>query len=191
MKKTLFIAGMAAAILMSTSMSFAATTASTDAKAKTTCEKKLPPKHGEFKGPRHHKGDKANKPARPNLDERLKLTEEQKKQAHDIRMDGHKKMKPVFDKMMAKKAEMKKVAESDLSQDKKDKKMASLKKDMKQLKQEARKIRMENTKQFEAILTPEQKAEFDKIKQEGRERAKQHHMKKQPCPVKPAQPVNK
>lgn len=188
MKKTLVIAGMAAAILMTSSLSYAATTTPVDTQNKPACEKKLPPKHGEFKGKKHHK---INRLDRPNLDERLKLTEEQKKQAHDIRMKGHEKMKPVFEKMQAKRAEIKKVAESDISQDKKDKKIAELKKDMKQLKQEARKIRYENTKEFESILTPEQKAEFEKIKQEGRERAKQHHMKKRPCPVKGAQPLKK
>ncbi len=188
MKKTLVIAGMAAAILMTSSLSYAATNTTVDTKKQPACEKKLPCKKGDFKANKHKK---MNKPARSNLDERLKLTDEQKKQAHDIRMKGHEKMKPVFEKMMAKRAEIKKVAESDLAQDKKDKKIAELKKDMKQLKQEARKIRIENTKEFEAILTPEQKAEFEKIKQEGRERAKQHHMKKHPCPVKGVQPIKK
>ena len=176
---------MAAAILMTSSLSYAATNTTVDTKKQPACEKKLPCKKGDFKAKKHHKM------AGPNLDERLKLTEEQKKQAHDIRMKGHEKMKPVFEKMMAKRAEIKKVAESDISQDKKDKKITQLKKDMKQLKQEARKIRYENTKEFEAILTPEQKAEFEKIKQEGRERAKQHHMKKHPCPVKGSQPIKK
>ncbi len=185
MKKTLFIAGMAAAILMSTSVTYAATTNAADTKVKPKCEKKLPPKHGDFKG---KKAPGMERPDRPNLDERLKLTEEQKKQAHDIRMQGHKKMKPVFEKMKAKKEQIREIKKSDLSQEQKAKKIEPLKKDLKKLKQEARKIRMENTKEFEAILTPEQKAEFEKIKQEGREKAKQHKMKKRPCPInaKPA-----
>lgn len=90
--------------------------------------------------------------------------------------------------MKAKKEQIREIKKSDLSQEQKAKKIEPLKKDLKKLKQEARKIRMENTKEFEAILTPEQKAEFEKIKQEGRERAKQHKMKKRPCPInaKPA-----
>lgn len=95
MKKTLLVAGMAAAILMSTSISYAATTNAADTKVKPQCEKKLPPKHGDFKG---KKASGMERPDRPNLDDRLKLTDEQKKQAHDIRMKGHKKMKPVFEK---------------------------------------------------------------------------------------------
>lgn len=177
MKKSLLIAGIAAAVMMSSSMTYAAATAATDTKTQTPCEKKMSPK--DFKDAQKHK--KMDRPDRPNLDDRLKLTEDQKQKAHDLRMQGHKKMKPVFEKMRAKKDEIKKIEASNLSQDKKDKKIEAIKNDIKNLKIEARKIRMENTKQFEAILTPEQKAEFEKVKQEGRERAKQHHMKKQPC----------
>jgi len=106
MKKTLFIAGMAAAILMSTSVTYAATTNAADTKVKPQCEKKLPPKHGDFKG---KKAPGMERPDRPNLDDRLKLTDEQKKQAHDIRMQGHKKMKPVFEKMKAKKEQIREI----------------------------------------------------------------------------------
>lgn len=178
MKKSLVIAGLAAAVMMSTSMSYAQTVATPTEKAPAKAEKQLPEK-GDFK---KHKDGKM-KPQRPNLDERLKLTEEQKQKAHEIRMDGHKKMKPVFEKMKAKKAEIKEVKNSNMSEEKKAKKIASLKKDLRKLKQEARKIQMENTKQFEAILTPEQKAEFEKIKQEGRERAKMRHMQKHARPL--------
>lgn len=189
MKKSLLIAGIAASVMMSSSLSYAATSTNTaDTKTQPQCEKKMPPK--DFKD--GHKHPKMDRPDRPNLDDRLKLTEEQKQKAHDLRMQGHKKMKPVFEKMRAKKDEIKKVEASNLSQDKKDKKIEALKNDIKNLKQEARKIRMENTKQFEALLTPEQKAEFEKVKQEGRERAKQHHMKKQPCPLEKKQtPIEK
>lgn len=177
MKKSLFIAGLATALMMSASLSYAATTNTTDVKPQQKYEKKFQQKDCKCK--------KDIKNRKPNLDERLNLTEEQKQKAHDLRMDGHKKMKPVFDKIAAKKAEIKKVEESNISQDKKDKKIQSLKNDIKTLRQEAKKIRIDNAKQFEAILTPEQKTEFEKIKQEGREKAKGHHkMKKQDFPDK-------
>lgn len=179
MKKSLLIAGIAAAVMMSSSLTYAATTTQTETKTQTATEKQLPSKNCK-----DFKGKKQAKAHRPNLDDRLKLTEEQKQQAHEIRMKGHEKMKPVFEQMKAKKAEIRKIAESDLSQAEKEKKIAPLKNDLRELKKQAREIRMENTKEFEAILTPEQKAEFVKIKQEAREHAKKHHMKKQnrPCP---------
>ena len=93
-------------------------------------------------------------------------------------MDGHKKIKPVMEKIKAKKMEAKAINEdANLSAEAKAQKLAPIKADIRKLKQEARKIRQENTKEFEAILTPEQKAEFEKIKQEGREKFKKQHQK--------------
>lgn len=163
MKKPLIISAMTAALLLSATMSYADTTNNQSAQQKPacTCNKPKPPQMD------NHKKD------RPNLDERLKLTEEQKTKAHEIRMQGHEKIKPVMKKMKAKHEEIKQVAQSNITKEEKDKKIATLKKDMQKLKQEARQIRNENTKQFEAILTPEQKAEFEKIKQEAKARHKQ------------------
>lgn len=163
MKKTLIIAGIAAlTFMLSSSMSYANanTDTTTPKKPACKCSKPMPPKM-----------------KRPNFDERLKLTEDQKAQAHQIRMKGHEKIKPVMDKMKAKHDEIRQVAQSNLSQAEKDKKMLALKEDMRKLKKEARQIRMENTKEFEAILTDEQKTEFEKIKQEGRKKHNKH-MKK-------------
>ena len=174
MKKSLLIAGIAAAVMMSSSLTYAATNTPQDTKTQTKYEKKMPCKCKDCKC------KKSPQVKRQGLDERLNLTEEQKQKAHEIRMNGHEKMKPVFEKMKAKKAEIKEIAESDLSQAEKEKKIAPLKNDLRELKKEARQIRIDNTKEFEAILTPEQKAEFIKIKQQARENAKKHHqMKKQ------------
>ncbi len=179
MKKSLIIAGITALMLSST-MAFADTVSDkTPQKApcQCKCNKQKPPKM-----------------TRQSLDDRLNLTEEQKKQAREIRMKGHEKIKPVFEKMKAKHEEIKTVKESNLSQEEKAKKLAVLKKDMRELKKEAREIRNENTKEFEAILTPEQKAEFEKIKQEARDRhikmKKQKRMYKHGAPQK-IQPVKK
>ncbi len=169
MKKQLIIAGIAAAMMLSTSMTFADTATDNTTPKKPTCNCK-------------YNKQKPPKMARPSLDEQLQLTEEQKAKAHEIRMKGHEQIKPVIEKMKAKRQEIKEVAQSSLSQDKKDKKIAELKKDIKVLKQEARKIRTENTKEFESILTPEQKAQFEKIKQDAR--AKHKAMKKGKRPHK-------
>ena len=123
------------------------------------------------------------------LDERLQLTEAQKVQAKEIRMKGHEKIKPVMVKIKDKKEAIKAIKESDLTDVEKDKKIAPLKAEMKKLKMEAKKIREQNMKEFEAILTPEQKVEFEKIKQEGREKHKEKGRpggcdKQGGCPVK-------
>lgn len=166
MKKTLILASVAALMLSSTAVF--AEDAKLDVKSttkNTNIEKKFNKK----------------RPQRPNLDEVLKLTDEQKKKAHDLRMQGHEKIKPVMEKTKAKYDELKAVMGSDLSIDDKNKKINTLEKELLSLKQEARKIRTENMKAFEAILTPEQKAEFDKIKKDAADRHKKHmeQMKKQ------------
>ena len=165
MKKTLILASVAALMLSSTAVF--AEDAKTDVKStikSTNIEKKFDKKR-----------------QRPNLDDKLKLSEEQKKKAHDLRMQGHEKIKPVMQKMKAKHDELKSVMDSDLTIDAKNKKINTLEKELLALKQEARKIRTENMKAFEAILTPEQKAEFDKIKKDAADRHKKHmeQMKKQ------------
>lgn len=174
MKKTLVLAGITAFLLSST-VSIAATVNQPE----NTCPvKKECPKKKEFKG--EHKGEHKG----PNIDERLKLTEEQKVEAKAIRMKGHEKMKPVFEKIKAKKQEAEAVKMSRIAVQAQEEKLAVIKNEIKTLKQEARKIREENTKEFEAILTPEQKIEFEKIKAEGRERFKNKHKSpNKPCPM--------
>lgn len=174
MKKTLILAGITT-FLLSSSMVMAATVESAGCPVKAQC-----PQTKEFKRP-PHKG--------PNMDELLKLTEEQKVQAKAIRMKGHEKMKPVFEQIRAKKQEAQAVKLSRIAVAAQEEKLAQIEKEIKALKQEARKIRQENTKEFEAILTPEQKTEFAKIKEEGRKNFKKHHKKNDgPCPFKGERP---
>ena len=173
MKKSLVIAGLAASILLTSSIANAATTTNTDNNKQPAAEKQMP-----------QKGDKKfNKEKRPSIDERLNLTEEQKQKAHEIRMKGHEQIKPVFEKIKAKKEEIKEIAQNTkLSDEQKTKKINALEIDILKHKQEARKIRMQNTKEFESILTAEQKTEFNKMKEEGR---KMHMMKKHHGPKGP------
>lgn len=168
MKKSLVLATIATMIL-SQSISYAATTPASTEPAKNTEQTKVCPKKMS---------------ERPNLDDRLNLTEEQRQKAHELRMQGHEKIKPVFEQIKAKKQEIKEIKMSNLSEEKKQKKIEPLKNDLRKLKTEVRKIHEENMKQFEAILTAEQKAEFEKIKQEGRENFKKHH-KRHHHPMKP------
>lgn len=162
MKKSLILAGIAALMLSST-MCYAETVKSEEIKPqqpqKMTCENKA----------------KKYEQKRADFDEKLKLTEEQKVKAHEIRMKGHQKMKPVFEQIKAKRQEAEMVKMSRIVKEEQDKKLAVIETEIQSLKQEARKIRMENTKEFEAILTAEQKCEFEKIKKEGKKKYKKHH----------------
>lgn len=169
MKKSLILTGVLS-VLMLSSAAFADTDETkkiNNVKRPCPCAKKMPPRT-----------------ERPDIGARLNLSEEQKQQAHEIRMKGHEKMKPIFEKMQAKKQEIRKINESDLTQSEKDAKILPLKNEIKKLAQEAKKVRIENTKQFEAILTDEQKVEFEKIKQEGRDRAKRYKHEARTYPMK-------
>lgn len=174
MKKTLIAAGIVTAAILSTSVSYAEPQFPPQRPCDCPCARPMPP---------HFEGQRPPQMERPNIEERLNLTEEQKQKAHEIRMNGQEKMKHIFAKMQAKKQEIKQVADSNLSQAKKDKKIAQLKEELQTIKNEAKTIRTENRKEFEAILTTEQKAEFEKIKQEGKDRVKRYHeeAKNQPC----------
>ena len=89
------------------------------------------------------------------LADKLKLTEEQRAKAKQMREDSRKKIKPLM-------------------------------KELKEIRKKIDDIRKENMKDFEEILTPEQKAEFEKHKLERKEhykKFKKHHRK--PLPPMP------
>ena len=110
------------------------------------------------------------------FDERLQLTPEQKVLAEKNRKEGRAKMEPVMKDIKAKKEELKAIRESGKSEAETKKLTEPIKKDLKALRGKANELRQENMKNFEAILTPEQKVEFDKMKEEGK--AKRAEMKK-------------
>lgn len=105
-----------------------------------------PPEHSEQDMEKHHE-KMENK-----LADDLKLTDEQRAQAKEMRQEARKKIKPLM-------------------------------KEMKGIRQKMDKIRKENMEAFEKILTPEQKAQFDKIKAERKAQRPQkrpHDMPKMP-----------
>lgn len=58
------------------------------------------------------------------------------------------------------------------------KKMEPLLKEMRELRKEMDEVRKENMESFEEILTPEQKAQFDKLKKDHADKIKKHDKKK-------------
>ena len=124
-------------------------------------------------------------PKRVDFDKQLKLTEEQKIQAKELRMKGHEQMKPLFEQTMAKRKELK----SAIDANKDYKTVENLKKELRDLERQKREIQMKNMKEFESILTKKQKKELDKIKKEGRKNFEKNFKKQGPPPVGlPVQP---
>ena len=107
------------------------------------------------------------------FEKRLGLTEEQKLEAKIVRKKGHEQMKPVMDKIMAKRQEIDKIRYSQKNYS--EKKLTKLNNDIKSLEKKANKIRQQNMKEFEKILTDEQKNILKQMKQEGRRKYQENH----------------
>ena len=150
MKKTLILT---AIIALTTTTVMAADNAATE---KTTCTKcpvagKMPPKDMHRRGPG------------AEFEKRLNLTEAQKEKVKKQREADRKKMDPIRkqigEKERAKFEIFKKYEETD--QD-----LIKLNNEIKVLKDKEHKIMEANRKSFESILTKDQKAELEKIKEE-------------------------
>lgn len=127
----------------------------------------MPPKMTQQERAQHEKA----------FDQRLGLTEEQKQKSKELRLESRNKMKPVIEKIKSREAEIEMVKKSNLTEQEQEKKINSLKADLKTLHKQAHDIRVENMKNFEEILTPEQRQTLKEMKQEGRQEfSKQRHM---------------
>ena len=100
------------------------------------------------------------------LDDRLKLTDEQKKYIKTQRPKHIKDMEKRILEMEHLHKKIKEVYMLGLPKYQADIKTASMKDELAILKQNADKQKLENRKNFENILTKEQKIEFEKIKKE-------------------------
>ncbi len=163
-----------------------------------SCDKPCPP-DCTIKGPHHHKHFRGPHPSKAEMEakklefeKRLNLSEAQKQQIEIQKKADREKIKPVIDQIKLKKQEYKAVqADSTLSQAEKNKKLTSIKKEMKELKFKAEKLRKQNMESFESVLTDQQKKEFSQIKKEQKqkmeERRKQFEERKknkpQGCPI--------
>lgn len=85
---------------------------------------------------------------RAEFEKRMNLTEEQKAKLEAIKADEHKKLEPIRNKMKKKHDEMRELMKSEAE------------------------IRKSSMEKFEAVLTPEQKAELEKMKAEIHEQMK-------------------
>ena len=131
----------------------------------------------EFKQP-----DYKNPPSREEMikmrkareaafEQKLGLTEAQKAKAKEIRKKGHKEMKPIMDKIKDRRKEAEMVKMSRIA--------GWVHKDIRNLEKKANVIRKKNMKEFESILTKDQKKILENMKKEGRQK---FEAGQRPCP---------
>ena len=164
MKKLLATTFCLSVMIMGTNLAMASETNTTYSTTNQKVERKAPPnfEHG-----------KKSKKMMPNLEEQLNLSEAQKQQARQNRIQGRKEMKPIMDEIRAKKEAIMDVFDSELSDDKKQEQIKALQSELKDLHKKANTLREKNMQNFEKILTKEQKTKFEQIKQK--------HMPKHEC----------
>lgn len=115
------------------------------------------------------------------FEQKLGLTEAQKAKAKELRIKGHKEMKPIIDEIKNKKKEAEMVKMSRIAGWVQEERLNALDKDIKNLEKKANAIRKKNMKEFESILTKDQKKILEEMKKEGRQKFEQGR-KPSPCP---------
>lgn len=99
---------------------------------------------------------------RPKIKDVLNLTPEQAQKAKEMRERSKSKIMPIVESLKTERQKLRQLKESNASQEEikaqKDKVIA--------LRKQAQQIREQNMKEFETILTPDQKVKFAKFKEE-------------------------
>lgn len=109
------------------------------------------------------------------FEKRLKLTEEQKTKAKELRMKGHEEMKPIMEQIKTKREEADAVRRSRIAPEMQKEQLDKIHSELRDLHKQAHELRVKNMQEFEALLTKKQKKELEKMKQEGRKRFEQEH----------------
>lgn len=117
-------------------------------------------------------------PSPEEFEKRLNLTEEQKTMAKTQREASIEKIKPILDKINAKKAEIEALQKTKMAQTAIDEQVGALQSEIRELRKQAHEIRKENMKAFEASLSDEQMKELQKMKEEGRRRFEERNKAK-------------
>ena len=133
--------------------------------------------HEQYHKPMHKISSKEQKQMDKMFEERLKLTAEQKNYIKENRPKHIAQMQENIRKMQKLHDKISEVYMPGLPKYQADIRTAPMKAELALLKQNADKQKQKNRQNFENILTKEQKAEFEKIKQE-------HAAKRPPMPPK-------
>ena len=142
----------------------------------------------ERKVPSPEQMQKIRKAHENAFEQKLGLTEVQKLKARELRKNGHEKIKPVMEEIRAKKQEAEMIRNSKLTVEAQEEKLTAIDKDLEVLRKQASEIRKENMKDFEAILTKDQKKTLKNMKKEGR---KNFDKQRKELPPPPCKPVDK
>ena len=119
------------------------------------------------------------------FEQKLGLTEVQKLKARELRKTGHEKIKPVMDEIKANKKEAEAVRNSKLTVEAQEEKLIVIDKNLAELEKQAQTIRKQNMKDFESILTKDQKKILKNMKKEGRKNFDKNRKQLPPPPCKP------
>ena len=130
-------------------------------------EKKQPPQI-ERKAPDFEQMKRIKRAHEAAFDQKLGLTEVQKLKARELRKTGHAKIEPVMKDIRAKKQEAEMIRNSKLTVEAQEEKLKVIDKELSSLQKQAREIRKQNMKDFEAILTKDQRKTLKNMKKEGR-----------------------
>jgi Spy/CpxP family protein refolding chaperone len=139
---------------------------------------KMPPAPPE----QMHKIKKAHEKA---FEEKLGLTEVQKLKTRELRKGGHEKIKPLIDDIRAKKQEAEAVRNSKLTVEAKEEKLTEIDKELATMEKKVREVRKQNMKEFEKILTKDQRKTLKNMKKEGRKNFEEQRKNLVPPPCKP------
>ncbi len=136
--------------------------------------------------PKYHSPEEI-KAKKAEIEKRLNLSEKQRKQIEKNKEKDKAKIIPIIKDIKTKNEELHKIYKDEsLSKEQKTELAAPIKKDLAKLRAKADKCRKDNMKKFESVLDKNQKAEFEKIKQEQKEEMlkrkaefeKRHHQHK-------------
>ena len=117
------------------------------------------------------------------FERRLELTEVQKLKAREIRKTSFDKLKPVLDEIKSKRQEAEMIRRSRMAVQMQEEKLAVIDAELKILEKKANDIRRANMKEFESILTRQQKKTLKQMKKEGRKNYHNSHpMRPMPSP---------
>lgn len=116
------------------------------------------------------------------FEQKLGLTEAQKAKAKELRIEGHKKMRPVMEEIKSKKQEAEAIKRSRMAIRMQEEELVKIDADLKVLEKKAHKIRQQNMKDFESILTKNQKKILNQMKKEGRKNFEKGNCPPPPCP---------
>jgi len=109
------------------------------------------------------------------FEQKLGLTAEQKIKAKELRKKGHEKLRPVIEEIKQKKQEAEMVKRSRIAVQVQEERLDAIDAELKVLEKKAHDIRRANMKDFESILTREQKKILKQMKKDGRKNYQKSH----------------